>query len=388
MKPLRLLAIIEAYSITGPAKNLLEFARLSAEQRNLGQVHVTIATFLRGGAQSNLFTETVARQGTPLEIIPEQGLYDRAVLDHMRRLVARLQPDIVQTHAVKSHFLARGAGLHRQAPWVAFHHGYTWPTLKARVYNQLDRWSLRAARRVLTVSRPFREEVMRFGVAANRIEIVHNAIRPDWGRGGRDPQHAAGLREQLGIAADRNVILIVGRLSQEKDHLSLLEAVRRLPPEHRAHLLIVGDGPERGALRQWIERHQMQRCVTLAGQQPSAEPFYGVAQVAVLSSRTEGSPNALLEAMAAGVPVIATRVGGIPEIVQHGESALLVEPGQAAPLRDALDTLLRDEALRASLAGRAQQRVEAHHSPQARFDALASIYESIREPVRPNLGSR
>ena len=88
---------------------------------------------------------------------------------------------------MKSHFLVRKSGLNRLAPWVAFHHGYTWPDLRARLYNQLDRWSLRAASRVVTVSQPFRRELIRHGVPAARIEIVHNAIDPDWG-----PRRLAG----------------------------------------------------------------------------------------------------------------------------------------------------------------------------------------------------
>lgn len=381
MTPIRLLAIIEAYTITGPAKNLLEFARLAAAPENAGRVELTIATYTRGAA-SNLFIDTVRKQGTALEIISERGMYDSRVLTQLRQLVDRLQPDVVQTHAVKSHFLARCAGLHHRAAWLAFHHGYTWPTWKARVHNQLDRWSLRAARRVLTVSRPFRDELTQFGVPEQNIHIVHNAIRPDWGHAAREPERAAALRQQLGIAPDRNVILIVGRLSQEKDHLSLLEAIRQVSPSHRAHLVLVGDGPERGSIEQWIRQHNMNGQVTLAGQQPSAEPFYGIARIAVLSSRTEGSPNALLEAMAAGVPAIATRVGGIPEIVTDGESALLVEPGQVAPLKNALDRLLGDPALGELLARRSQQLIEQRHNPQARFEALTQIYRSsVGRPI-------
>src|SRR5690242_8430280 len=103
---LRLLAVIEAYSITGPAKNLLEFARLARE----AGVETTIATFTRGSSR-NLFITTARESGLAVEVIPESGLYDRSVIRNLSRLAERLQPDIIQTHAVKSHFLARCAGL-------------------------------------------------------------------------------------------------------------------------------------------------------------------------------------------------------------------------------------------------------------------------------------
>jgi glycosyltransferase involved in cell wall biosynthesis len=372
VKPLRLLAVIEAYSITGPAKNLLEFARLAFEEN----VAVTIATFTRGSA-SNQFVETVRQKGIALEIIQERGPFDPRALGSLREIVRRTRPDVIQTHAVKSHFLARTAGLHRLAPWVAFHHGYTWPTFKAKVYNQLDRWSLRAAPRVLTVSRPFRDELAAFGVPLARMEIIHNAIAPGWGLSGRQPAPAAALRAQAGIPADRKVILIVGRLSREKDHLTLLEAVSGLRSGIEPHLLIVGDGPERARIEERARQLQMQDHVTLTGQQPSAEPWYGIADVAVLSSLSEGSPNALLEAMSAGVPVVATRVGGIPEIVTDQESALLVQPGRTAEMEGAMRRLLTEPGFAESLTRRSQELIRRNHTPDGRMRRLVAIYRSM-----------
>ncbi|MGA3201606.1 MAG: glycosyltransferase, partial [Bryobacteraceae bacterium] len=127
MSALRLLAVIEAPNITGPAKNLLEFARLA---RDAG-VETTLATFTRG-VPTNLFIETARRQGISVEAIQERGAYDPSVLAALRNLADRVQPDIIQTHAVKSHFLVRRAKLFRRAPWVAFHHGYTWTSTTTR----------------------------------------------------------------------------------------------------------------------------------------------------------------------------------------------------------------------------------------------------------------
>ena len=373
MSRLRLLAIIEAHSITGPAKNLLEFAKLARE----AGVETTIATFTRGTAK-NLFIDTAREGGFPVEVIHESGPYDRSVIRKLSQLAQRSRPDIVQTHAVKSHFLARCASLPSQAPWVAFHHGYTWPTLRARLYNQLDRWSLRAARKVLTVSVPFREELIARGVNPERIEIIHNAIPPDWGRRFRGLDQAQALRARLGIRQDQNVILIVGRLSREKDHLTLLEAVARLPNELHPHLVVVGEGPERPRIEQRIRSLNLTSSVTLTGQQESAEPYYGIAQIAVLSSLSEGSPNALLEAMAAGVPVVATRVGGIPEIARHGETALLVEPGNISDMSTSIASVLKDAGgLARRLADRSREQILEHHAPEARVRRLLDIYAGL-----------
>jgi glycosyltransferase involved in cell wall biosynthesis len=280
----------------------------------------------------------------------------------------------------------RKAGIHRTLPWIAFHHGYTAPDLRARLYNQLDRWSLRAARQVLTVSGPFREELIRKGVAPQRIAVVHNAIDPAWGASYRDPASAAALRAKLGIAPGAKVILLVGRFSSEKDHLTLLTAVANLHDSRRvpqAHLVLVGDGPERSRIEQAIGALRLQGAVTLTGQVPSAEPYYGIADVAVLSSLTEGSPNALLEAMAAGVAVVATRVGGIPEIVSDGESALLIAPGDREGMARALERIFTERELRANLVREARRIVHSRHTPEVRIRRLLELYRTIADS-KPN----
>jgi glycosyltransferase involved in cell wall biosynthesis len=242
----------------------------------------------------------------------------------------------------------------------------------------LDRWSLRAAKRVLTVSEPFRRELIGRGVPPDRIDVVHNAIDPQWGLRGKTPEASAALRAKLGIGPEKRVVLIVGRLSSEKDHRTLLEAMRRLqgsaPPPH---LAIVGDGPERPRIEEAIRAFGLVESVTLTGMVPSAEPYYGIADVCVLSSLSEGSPNALLEAMAAGVPVVATAVGGVPEMVTHGESALLIQPGDCQAMTSAIAALLGNGNLARKLAGRAREIVLERHAPEARTRRLVEIYGQL-----------
>ena len=372
MRPLRLLAIVEARSITGPAKNLLDFARMA---RSSG-IETVLATFVRG-EESNLFVATAAQESIPIHLFQERGRFDRAVMASLTELVERLKPDVIQTHAVKSHFLVRAAGLPREIPWVAFHHGYTWPNMQMRLYNQLDRWSLRAAAKVLTVSLAFQRQLKEQGVPVERIQVIHNAIRPDWASEARRPEKASQLRASLRIGSDHKVILIVGRLSKEKDHLGLLSAFSRLPPSLSPHLVIVGDGPERSRIERRVETLGLSKSVTLTGQKESAEPYYGIANLAVLASRSEGSPNALLEAMAAEVPVVATAVGGIPEIVADRESALLVKPDDANGLAEAMRRLLEDPSLASTLTARARQLVQEQFTPEERTRRLVDIYRGI-----------
>lgn len=354
---MKLLAIIEARTVTGPAKNLLQFA----QQARTMNVDVTIATFHRAG-DPEIFMQAAARAGVTVHRVEERGRFDRSVVPALQELTRRLSPDIVQTHAVKSHVLARLAGFRN---WVAYHHGYTWPDLRARIYNQADRWSLRKASAVLTVSQPFAQELTGMGVRRERIHVVHNAIAAGWGRGLEKPD--------LNIPAGRKVVLIVGRLSREKDHLTLLDAIRTLPEP--VHLVIVGEGPERARIEDRIRAAGRQEYVTMVGQVPTAEPYYALADIAVLSSLSEGSPNALLEAMSAGVPVVATSVGGIPEIVTHEENAILVPPADREAMAAAIGRVLRGEGT--AMARRARELVETRHSPEARTRRICEIYRDL-----------
>jgi glycosyltransferase involved in cell wall biosynthesis len=379
MTNIRLLAILEATTITGPAKNLLQFARCARSGETDIAVEVSIAVFQRG-AGSNLFIDTARRESIPVYPIHERARFDRAVISRLSALTRELHPDLIQSHAVKSHFLVRRAALDRMAPWVAFHHGYTWPDLRARLYNQLDRWSLRTARRVLTVSLAFRNELVRRGVEEGRIEVIQNAIDSHWGAAKRSAGNAAALRASLGIGPGEKVILIVGRVSREKDHRTLLLALARLRAAAAGgatplpRLVIAGDGPERPRIEEIIRQLGLADAVNLAGQVPTAEPYYGIADVCVLSSLSEGSPNALLEAMAARVPVVATRSGGIPEIVAHGESALLIQPRDVEGMTRAIAAVLTDETLARRLTGRAYELILTRHTPASRARRLAEVY--------------
>ena len=380
---MRLLSILEASTITGPARLLLDFA---VQARPVLDLHV--AVFRRPGA-SDLFIETARRLHIDVHLIPEAGRFDRTVFSGLTALARELKPDLIESQAVKSHFLVRLSGLDRRFPWVAFHHGYTWPTLRMRAYNCLDRWSLPRARKVLTVNVSFRNDLIRKGVPPGRIEVVHSAIEIPARDGARSPEEIAAARSALGLAPDQPIILIVGRLSREKNHRTLLAALRRLQGAARIaaapppRLLVVGDGPERSRIEQTIAASDLGDCVTMIGHVPSAGPYYRVADVAVLPSLTEGSPLALLEAMAARVPVVAAMVGGIPEMVSQNESALLVEPRDDKALAGAIAAILAGPDLAERLAATAYTLVCEKFSIPARAGRLLSAYSSAlsRSPV-------
>jgi glycosyltransferase involved in cell wall biosynthesis len=393
---LRLLAIIEASTITGPAKNLLEFCRISRGLKTGPIVEVSLLTFQRKRESTpaaqlpkNEFAQEALREGIDLYVVPERSAYDRRAIDVLKQTVDRLSPDIIQTHGIKSHFLVRACGLHHGRVWVAFNHGYTTTTRKYALLAQLDRWSLRAATQVVTVSQAFARGLSARGVSASRIVVLHNAVDAEGLRRKVDNAHS-GLDSRAKVESRREkLVLAVGRLSKEKRFTDLVAAIayfQRMRPEFALRLIILGEGRERGNIERAVRRAGLESRVSLPGHIREVAPYYRAADVLAISSLSEGSPNVLLEAMAAGLPVVATAVGGIPEIVTDEETALLVPPRDHLRLAHAIERLLCDRSLAEGISGRAQEVIRNHYSPRMRAQVLAELYERLAAPVKPGTG--
>ena len=377
-QPIRVLAFIEASSVTGPAKNLIEFARLSSvEEKQSNGVQVTIATFQRGSdGEPNAFIRAAREAGLTVEVIPEKRALDLSVLRKMRILIEKYRPDIIQTHNVKSHFFACLLGVPRRYPWIAFHHGYTRTDLKDVLHKQFNRWSLRKARRVVTVCQAFAADLEKGGVAGERILVRHNMVKAFIPA---TSERVEALRSKYAIPPHALVGVCIGRLSQEKGHIDLIRALvhlRRLAAEVDYRILVVGDGPERTRLQEEARRSGVSANIIFAGYDADTAPYYTLSDFAVLPSHSEGSPNALLEAMAAGLPTVCTRVGGVPEIAQDGVTALLVEKGTPAALALALARLITDEELRKVFAMNAR-RLSDNYSASNYCESIVSLYQQV-----------
>ena len=373
MHTIRVLAMVEAHSISGSAKAVLEFAKEAIRgQTALPRVDLSIMTFSRGPVE-NSFTAAIRNTGVPLDIVSESGRFDTGVIPQLRALVENRPTDLVWSNGVKSHFLVRWTGLNRSRGWVAFHHGYTTTDMKMRIYNRLDGWSLKAADAVLTSSCAFVKELERKSVHSSRIHVQHMPIRPF----APVPEaRISALRRQLGLDSRTKVVLSVGRLSREKGHADLIRAfpgVRELLGSVPVRLVLVGEGPERSRIEELCRSLCLTNAVTLAGQQDDPNPYYAIADVFALPSHSEGSPNVLLEAMAAGIPVVATAVGGVPELVSNGRDALLVNKHDRAGLASAVAQLILDHALSDRLVSLARQIV-LRKTPEAYFQSIVSVF--------------
>ncbi len=373
-----MLALSEAAAAAGPGRNLLDFSlHALSPPPGLPRIEVTIATYLRGNQTTSLFVDAVRRAGVPLEVLRERRRFDLDVLPQLRALLERCRPDILQTHHVKSHFLVRLAGLWRRYPWVAFNHGYTAVDWKDRLYTRLDRWSLPKARRVVVVCKPLARQMESYGVRPGRIFVRHNPARP---YSPPPPDAIERTRAEAALPPGAKVVLSIGRLSREKGHADLLDAfsiLRQRHPGLSVRLLLVGDGRERAALERQSERLRLGDLVHFAGYRSDVRPYYSLAHVLALPSHSEGSPNVVLEALCAGVPVVAAAVGGVPEMIRDGATGRLVPTRNPAALAGALAEVLDCPELACRLSAAGREAVARDYPFTAYAQSLACLYRDI-----------
>ncbi len=231
--------------------------------------------------------------------------------------------------------------------------------------------------RYIAISQAVKEALVRIGLPEEDVSMVYSGI--DVERFSRaDSERAKQLADELRIPAGSVVVGSVGSLVPCKGHAVLIEAVGRLVKEiPNIVCLIVGEGSEKAHLESLIRRHALQRKVILAGQRKEIPELLSVMSVFVMPSLEEGLGLALLEAMAAGKPVIASGVGGIREVITHGESGLLVPPGDPETLARALIALFGDPARMSSVGFRAKNRVRECFSRESMVEGTLNVYRSL-----------
>ncbi len=285
-------------------------------------------------------------------------------------LCTELEPDVVHTHGYRSDVVDAGVARSLGIPVVSTVHGFTGGGTRNRIYEWVQERAFRDFDAVVAVSQPIVERLVRHGVPAGRVSLIPNAFD-----GAASVVERAAARERLGIPRDEFAVGWVGRLSEEKGPDVFIDAIPLLA-EPLAAATIVGDGPEEEALRERAARHGIAERLRWLGVVPGAGALVGAFDVFVLSSRTEGVPIVLLEAAAAGVPIVATGVGGVPSMFPDGE-IVLVPPDDPRALAAAVDTVRadRDGARQRALAAR--RRLEADFAPGPWLERHVELYRSL-----------
>ncbi len=327
--------------------------------------------------------EQLAAEGFPVVNLERRPGVDWAVARRLRRVIRDHAIDLLHAHQYTPFFYAAAARRLGRRPVILFtEHGRHYPDYRRWKRVLANRWLLKGHDRITAVGNWTRQCLIDHeGLPAERIEVVYNGIDP------RKftlitAERRQAMRTRLGLAAETPVILQVARFHPVKGHATILRAVAELTqqsPEAAARpvLLLAGDGEKRREMEALAQHLGIASQVRFLGVRQDVADLLGAADVFTLSSLSEGISVTLLEAMAAGLPIATTEVGGNPEVVAAGETGLLSPRGDAHALAGNLHTLLADAALRQRMGAAARQRVEAMFTQEKMHARYAAIYDEM-----------
>ena len=288
----------------------------------------------------------------------------------IEEIIHRKRPDIVHAHGYRPDILDLPVAKRLGVPTVSTLHGFTGGDWKLRMYERLQFRALRHVDAVVAVSQGVYDRVRLKGVPEQRIHLIPNAYAPSTMLKGRDE-----ARAMLQIPDDAFRIGWIGRLSQEKGADVMLNAMAVLR-DSPISLSFIGDGPDRETLSTRAEALGVKHQVHMHGMLPDAAHYMSAFDAFVLSSRTEGTPMVVLEAMAAGLPIVATRVGGIPQMLTNAE-ALLVDSENPMALATATRAVYTDPAAARTRAANARLRQERDFGMEPWLKRYEALYASL-----------
>ncbi len=325
------------------------------------------------------FTGLVEREGMDVRIVDVSRSFKLAGILRLVRLLRSLHADVLHTHtALAANALARVAGRLAGVPVISHLHieNHFRPSGLARaLHTTLDNATARLAARVLAVSTSTRQALVAQGYPPRLVEVLHNGIDVE----AEGARRGTGLRAELGVPDDAVLAGEVARLCDVKGQRELIEAVALVPG---VHVAFVGDDLEQGgAYRALLERLARVRGVAdrvhFLGYRADAGAIVDQLDLVALPSWIEGMPIVVLEAMAHGKPVVATPVGGTPELIANGETGLLVPPRDPARLAEAIRLLVSNRELAQRLGAAGLDRVRREFSEAAMTARVLEVYDAV-----------
>jgi glycosyltransferase involved in cell wall biosynthesis len=320
------------------------------------------------------FLDEVRRSGFRSTVLAHDTPRLARAAAELTRLLRRT--DVLCCHGYKANLLGRVAARRLGIPAVAVSRGWTGENLRVRCYEALDRWHLGLMDHVVCVSHGQAAKVRSASVPTGRLSVIHNAIRVER-FGARQPERRHRL---LQLFAQPPALLVgaAGRLSPEKGFEVLVEAAAQVARDHpAAGFILFGEGPLRERLAAQVEAAGLAGRFILAGFQGDLDALLPCLDVLALPSYTEGLPNVALEACAARLPVVATAVGGTPEVVEHDINGLLVPAGSSGQLAAALGDLLGSAERRRELGEHGRHKVIDDFT----FATQAARYQHLLETL-------
>ena len=373
---------------------------------NMGGPALHVAYLTEGlatrGYETTLVAGTLARGEDSMQFVAERHGVEVVRVDELHReisplrdvvaafrlakLIRRLRPEILHTHTAKAGAVGRLAAVlaGRARPRIVVHtfhghvlRGYFGP-VRTGFFRLLERSLARVSTRLIAVSPEVRDDLVALKVAApEKFTVIRLGIELGE-RVELDEALRAETRRVLGIAPDSFAVGWIGRMTAIKNTDIVLQAFGALRARGvDATLCLIGDGPERDPLERKAHDLGLMRHCLFLGYQEEVARFYAAFDAFLLASENEGTPVTTIEALAAGRPVVATRVGGVPDVVEDGVDGFLAEPRDADGLAERLERLARDPGLRAQMGAAGRERVLSRYAVSRLLDDVDELYRTL-----------
>jgi glycosyltransferase involved in cell wall biosynthesis len=383
--PIRVLRVIARLNMGGPA---IHVSSLAAGLETRGYHTTLVAGSLARGEDSMAFV--AQRLGVAVVSVPQMERevslrHDARSIQRLAEIIREERPHVLHTHTAKAGAIGRAAALLAGGahPPVVIHtfHGHVlkgyFGAGRTAFFREVERRLARVSDVLVAVSPEVRDELVELGVAPReKFAVIRLGIPLEERLG--DPTADLDYRRLYGIPEDAFVVGWVGRMTGVKDTASTLEILRAARDRGvDAVLCLVGDGPDRGRLEEVAHDLGIARHCFFVGYQEDVAGYYRLFDAFLLPSVNEGTPVSAIESLASGTPVVANRVGGVPDVVRDGVDGFLVEAGDVEGAAERLARLARDPMLRARLGEAGRERVLRRYSVSRLVDDVDRLYRSV-----------
>lgn len=369
----RPLILIDTGIIGGPGRGIIQLVTFLVSRG----ADYFICSFAYRKPMSQEFVEELRHRNLKAGTISQRLLFDPTPLWQFFRLVKHGRYNIIQSHGYKSHFIALVVSRLLRIPWVAFAHGWTSETRKVALYHSLDTWMLRFAEVVIAVSPPLVAHFSKVRGHHRPTRLILNAVDRESLRG---KIGGSAIRERYSHNSSRILIGCFGRLSFEKGQDVLLRAmVEVVNGNHDVLVLFLGDGPEQEALQSLSRELGLAEKVLFHQHTSAMRDYYEAIDILVVPSRSEGLPNVLLEALCFGIPVIATDVGAVREVITDGKTGWIVPAGDTRALGSTIAAVISNKGARDRVSKAGRRLVDEKFSPTTRGQLILDVYRTLAD---------
>lgn len=368
---MRILQLISPIGLFGAEKVMVELSKELCSTEYKPYIGVI-------GNPQNYHTPVVIeaeKSGLEVKEFHCSGKFDIKTISAIRKYIKDNKIGMIHSHGYKSNFYALLATLNMNIKRIITCHNWLGISSKMKFYKLIDKILLKKFDKIVAVSDILKDEIIRGNIPENKVRVVYNGIDISRLQVISDKLQ---VKKSLGIKENEKVIGTVGRLTEEKGYIYLLRAAEKVVREFPDTIfLIIGDGQLRDSLKFIVHSLQLNDKVIFTGIRDDIPELLNLIDIFVMPSLKEGMPIALLEAMAAKKPIIASKVGAIPKVIEDGYSGLLVESGNEQELSESIIKLLNNPEKANSLAQNGYEKAKSEFSAKNMAEKYMEVYKSM-----------